>query len=110
MPRPFDPDATPRGGNLGFLTVLGIALVVAIAAGRAPRVASAQPGGRAETGPHVYRQTLVVWSNMDRTLTEWESRGWETFQIVPVANPNPGTGAAMQVALVFRKAAADRGK
>ena len=51
----------------------------------------------------MYRQTQVGWRQMDATLTDWEAKGWQAFQIVPIASANPGTGAEMQVAIVFRR-------
>jgi hypothetical protein len=88
------------------LTALAVALFVALSVHRDTRHAAAQTSARAvAAGPHVYRQTLVRWTRIDETLTEWESKGWETFQLVPIPNPNPGTGAHLQVALVFRRPA-----
>lgn len=92
----------------GALAVLAAALAVALSADRGPRPAGAQPAAREAAGPHVYRQASVVWSRMDATLTEWEAKGWEAFQVVPLANPNPGTGQPMQVVLVFRRPAKGR--
>jgi hypothetical protein len=106
--RPTCPCETRRGRfrwNTGTLTALAVAIVVALSVGRDRGTAVAQQGGAGGPRAHVYRQTQVLWTGMDRTLTEWESKGWETYQIVPIANPNPGSGAAMQVAIVFRRPA-----
>jgi hypothetical protein len=99
-----------RRGNAGTLTALAVALVVAVAVGRGARPLVAQAAAKvdrlaAAAGPHVYLQTQVGWPQIDGTLTQWEAKGWETFQIVPIANPNPATGGTMQVALIFRRPA-----
>ncbi|WP_406697066.1 hypothetical protein V5E97_39385 [Singulisphaera sp. Ch08] len=68
---------------------------------RATRAPAAQPVRR----PNDYRQVQVVWANMAETLNQWEEKGWETFQIVPIQATNPGVGAPMTVAILFRRPA-----
>jgi hypothetical protein len=103
--------------NWGSLTAVAIGVAVAFYAVRAQRADErpatpvepppAPPAAAAAAAPggHVYQQKFVHWRNMDTTLTKWEAEGWEAFQIVPVANPTPGTGSEMWVAIVFRRPA-----
>ncbi|GAC1464211.1 MAG: hypothetical protein NVSMB9_02590 [Isosphaeraceae bacterium] len=102
----------PTRWTWGTLTALAVAVCAALSGGREPTraIAQAQVAPRVSHAsearrPYTYRQVRVLWHRMDESLTEWEAKGWETFQIVPIANPNPASGTEMQVALVFRRPA-----
>jgi hypothetical protein len=63
--------------------------------------------GRAEPASRTrfeFRQAEVVYTRLAELIGEWESKGWETFQVVPVFPANPGIGRPMTVAVVFRRA------
>ncbi len=50
-----------------------------------------------------FRQTEAVYNRIADVIGDWEGKGWETYQVVPVYPANPGVGGAMTVALVFRR-------
>ncbi len=50
-----------------------------------------------------YRQSACLWTSISSVANDWEGKGWELFQVVPIHPENPGAGAKMQVAVVFRR-------
>jgi hypothetical protein len=50
-----------------------------------------------------FRQAEAVYNRMAELIGEWERKGWETYQILPVFPTNPGLGRPMTVAIVFRR-------
>jgi hypothetical protein len=65
-----------------------------------PRSNRANPSSR----PHMeYHQAEAVYTRTAEVIGEWEGKGWETFQVVPVFPANPGLGRPMTVAIVFRR-------
>jgi hypothetical protein len=75
-----------------------------------PKPAQAQqPRARREDRGAVtrmeYRQSQATYTRIAEVVGEWESKGWEVFQVVPVFPANPGVGAPMTVAIVFRRPA-----
>jgi hypothetical protein len=86
-----------------------LATVVAWAGGfPGPRPVEAQQprGRRAEPSsrPRMeFRQAEIVYTRMAELIGEWESKGWETFEVVPVFPANPGVGRPMTVAVLFRR-------
>jgi hypothetical protein len=57
-------------------------------------------------GPRMqFEQAQIVYTRMAELIAEWENKGWETYQVVPVYPSNPGTGRPMTVAIVFRRLA-----
>jgi hypothetical protein len=60
---------------------------------------------RGERARVEYRQAQAVYTRTAQVINEWESKGWEVFQVVPVYPANPGVGAPMTVAIVFRRPA-----
>ena len=93
-----------RGWTWGGLTALAVGLYFALTAGQASRKAEAQV--KPARGPsYTYREVAVTWTKIDDALNDAESRGWDVFQIIPVANANPGSGATMQVAIILRRPA-----
>ena len=96
-----------RGWTWGGLTAVVVGLSFALTAGQSSRHAEAQV--KPARGPtFTYKEVAITWTKIDDALNEAESRGWDVFQIVPVANANPGGGAAMQVAIILRRPAAAR--
>lgn len=91
--------------NAGTLTALAIALFVALSAGQESRPAGAQPGAQAIRPVYKYQQLEVLSNEAARALSDAEAKGWEAFQVVPVANPNPGAGGPMRVLVLFRRRA-----
>jgi hypothetical protein len=99
----MNPNPAPlRGRQLATMIALIVAITYAFSAIQGTRRADAQVP-RVVATAHLYRHALVTYTQMDQTLTDWEAKGWEAFQIVPIANPNPATGTPMQVAVVFRR-------
>ena len=103
------PSYTPKasrslGWNPGVLTALAVALFFALSSGRDARPAAAQ------TAPPIrliykYHQLDVSYTDAARHLSDWEAKGWEAFQVVPIANPIPGAGGPMRMVLLFRRRA-----
>ncbi len=50
-----------------------------------------------------FRQVEVNYTRTAETIAEWESKGWDTYQVIPVYPANLGAGGPMTVALVFRR-------
>jgi hypothetical protein len=74
-----------------------------------PRAVEAQQSRASRADPssrtHMeYRQAEAVYTRTAEVIGEWESKGWETFQVVPVFPANPGLGRPMTVSIVFRRA------
>ena len=97
------PRKRPRRWTLGSLTAVLVGVGAALASGQSTRPRTTPAQAPASQAAHTYKQAVVYYTRMAETLNEWEQLGWEPFQVVPIANANPGTGGAMQVALVFRK-------
>ena len=78
-----------------------VVLTVAVAGfGLRPLVAQQPRPGRSAME---YRQSRCLWPQMSTVLNEWEGKGWEAFQVVPIHPENPSVGGQMQVAVVFRR-------
>lgn len=87
-------------------TALSLAVAVWITGSR-PRVVEAQAPRvhRGEAEPRVrteYKQTEVAYTQIAQTINEWEAKGWETFQVVPIQTANLGVGGPMKAAIIFR--------
>jgi len=65
-----------------------------------PRVNRADPSARPRME---FRQAEAVYTRIAEVIGEWEAKGWETFEVVPVYPANPGLGRPMTVAIVFRR-------
>jgi hypothetical protein len=52
-----------------------------------------------------FEQAQIVYTRMAELIAEWENKGWETYQVVPVYPSNPASGRPMTVAVVFRRPA-----
>ena len=52
-----------------------------------------------------FEQAQIAYTRMAELITEWEGKGWETYQVVPVFPSNISSGRAMTVAVVFRRPA-----
>jgi hypothetical protein len=90
-------------------TSVVLAVVSSVGGLVGPRVVEAQQfrGGRADPSSRTrmeYRQVEAVYTRTAELIGEWESKEWETFQVVPVFPANPGLGRPMTVIIVFRRA------
>jgi hypothetical protein len=90
-------------GTLVILTALaltgGLGGMVQVGAQQARRKREER-----STPPRVeYRQAEVVYTRIADLIGEWEEKGWETYQVVPVFPANPSAGRPMTVTVVFRK-------
>src|SRR5438067_2051067 len=65
-----------------------------------PRKKRDDPPARPRTQ---FEQAQIVYTRMAELIAEWEEKGWETYQVVPVYPSNPGSGRPMTVAIVFRR-------
>jgi hypothetical protein len=52
-----------------------------------------------------FGQAEVVYARMAELIGDWERKGWETYQVVPVFPASPAAGRPMTVAIVFRRPA-----
>jgi hypothetical protein len=52
-----------------------------------------------------FDQAQIVYTRMGELIAEWEGKGWETYQVVPVFPANLASGRPMMVAIVFRRPA-----
>jgi hypothetical protein len=90
-------------------TPCAVAFVLACATWIVPAVwpeAVAAPqakGGRPARARTEYHQVEVVYTRMAEAMNEWEAKGWETFQVVPIQAANPGVGGTMRVAIALRR-------
>ena len=100
----------PAPWTWGGLTAVAVGVAVTLAAGQGGRPAGAQAVRAPRAAAFTYRPSNVLWTRMSETLNQWEAKGWEPYQVVPIASDNPGTGGSMQVAIIFRRDArvADR--
>ncbi|MFO0950465.1 MAG: DUF4177 domain-containing protein [Isosphaeraceae bacterium] len=89
----------PRRWTWGSLTAVVVGVAAALASSQASRPTVAQVQKKTAE----YRQSVVYYTRAAENLNEWTGKGWELVQMVPVANPNPGTGAAMQVLIVYKR-------
>ncbi|SIO66100.1 hypothetical protein SAMN05444166_7958 [Singulisphaera sp. GP187] len=104
-------DRYRRGRGAGTAVLALIAMIVGLGLLGSRELEAQAKANRAPVSPsHVrmpmdYRQVQVVWTHMAETLNKWEEKGWETFEIVPIQPANPGVGAPMTVAILFRRPA-----
>jgi hypothetical protein len=91
----------------GSLTAVVVGVVAALASGRGPRKVEAQgvKPAAVEIPAHVYKQETTTWSDAAEMVNWYARRGWEPFQVVPLANPNPGAGGPPRVGILFRRPA-----
>jgi hypothetical protein len=52
-----------------------------------------------------FEQAQIVYTRMAELIAEWEDKGWETYQVVPVFPASLSSGRPMTVAVVFRRPA-----
>ncbi|MDR3633892.1 MAG: hypothetical protein P4L84_08810 [Isosphaeraceae bacterium] len=85
-------------------------LLLAVAAWAGTRAVEAQAlkvhRGAVEPRPRTeFGQIEAGYAQMAQVMGEWEAKGWETFEIVPIQAANLGVGGPMRVAIVFRRPA-----
>jgi hypothetical protein len=93
----------------GGLTAAAVAVVTVLMSGRESRPARAQAARAAAAPAYTYRQDTTHWLQTADLINQNARRGWEPFQVIPIANANPSADT-MQVAVIFRRPAEGAGR